>query len=112
MVDWRKLLGNMGGIATGKVVKYLGKFIPFDYTVAGVSLKNIGLGIAMTAGAEYFAEEGIVKDLLELGGAAIVIDEIAHAAGINSPAPQRVVTKAAPKAVSVSAKPKKSVIVV
>jgi len=111
MVDWRKILSNLGGVATGKVVKYLGKFIPYDYTFRGVSAKNLVLGAALIGIGEYYAR-GVIKDLLELGGAAIIVDEIAHAAGINSPAPQRCVVKAAPKAVSVSATPRKSVIVV
>jgi len=108
MVDWRKILSNLGGVATGKVVKYLGKFIPYDYTFAGVSAKNLILGAALIGIGEYFTR-GTVRDLLELGGAAIIVDEAAHAAGINTPTPQRVVVRAAPKTVTT---PRKSVIVV
>ena len=107
MVEWRKILELFGGVALGKVAKYAARYVPYDYTVAGFSAKNLIIGAAMIAGAEYGLKYGTLKDVVELGGVSIIMDEVAKVAGIE--ATPTVVVKAAPKAV---AKPTPTIVTV
>ena len=111
MVDVRRLAELAGGVALGKVVKYIGRFIPFEYSIAGLSAKNLALGAAMIVGAEYGLRYGLFRDMLELGGVSIIVDEIAKLAGVGATAPA--VVRAVPKvsAPAPAPAPRKSMII-
>jgi len=78
MVNYRRPVG----LFAGKVIKWAAKKIPYDFTVAGVSLKNMGIAAALIAADNYIVP-GRYRGYLEDAGWMIIIEEIAHALGIN-----------------------------
>jgi len=70
------------GLFAGKVIKWLAKKLPWDYKIFGVSVKNLAIGGALIALDQYVVPYAY-KGYLEDAGWMIIIDEIAHAIGIN-----------------------------
>jgi len=70
------------GLFIGKVIKWLAKKVPYDYKIAGVSIKNLAVGGALIALDNYVVPYGY-KGYLEDAGWLMIIDEIAHAIGLN-----------------------------
>jgi len=95
---------RLGGAATGKVEKMLLEFVPWDFAVDRMSLKNILASVATYGIADYFLEDRFpaLADLLKNGAAVMMADELekearglmAGGAGTTAVAPKTVPVKA------------------
>lgn len=75
----------IAGLALGKLVKFaFEKFNIPSYKLAGIDIVKLGAGAALTAVSYFYGGKlGRFEDLVGYAGAGMIIDELAHAAGIN-----------------------------
>ena len=97
-------LKRLGGAATGKVEKMLLEYVPWDFAVDRMSLKNILASLATYAVADMYLERTSpeVAEMLRTGAAVMMADELekearglmAGGAGTTAVAPKTVPVKA------------------
>jgi len=85
----------VAGLAVGKIIKWIWKRFGLPtYEVAGVDIVKTGVGAALAAASYYYgARLGRFDDVVGYAGAGIIVDELAHAAGINPAEVKTVVVK-------------------
>jgi len=102
-------LKRLGGAATGKVEKMFLEYIPWDFAVDRMSLKNILASVATYAVADMYLERTSpeVAEMLRTGAAVMMADELEKEArgfitggGTQAVAPKAVPVKAAPATTS------------
>ena len=97
-------LKRLGGAATGKVEKMVLEYVPWDFAVDKMSLKNILASVVTYAVADYYLERTnpTIAELLKTGAAVIMADElekeargfVTGGAGTTAVAPKAVPVKA------------------
>jgi len=100
----------VAGLAVGKIIKWAWKRFGLPtYEIAGVDVVKAGVGAALAAVSYYYGPRlGRFEDVVGYAGAGMLIDELAHAAGIN---PGKTVTVRSTPTQPVQVKPRTSVVI-
>lgn len=108
-------LKKLGGVATGKVEKMALEYVPWDFAVDKMSLRNILASVVTYGIAELYVERTNpeLADMLKTGAAVMMGDELEKEARgvLGGGATQTVAPKAVPVKAAAPATAKKGIII-